>query len=42
MCQNEYNMSHNRNEKTSGVIKVDKEVAYKVEIVLLLRPLAGK
>jgi hypothetical protein len=22
MCQNEYNMSHDRNEKTAGVIKV--------------------
>jgi hypothetical protein len=38
--QNEYNMSHNMNEKIAGVIKVDKERAYKIEIVLLLRPLA--
>jgi hypothetical protein len=30
MCHNEYNMSHDRNEKTVRVIKVDKEVAYKV------------
>jgi uncharacterized membrane protein YheB (UPF0754 family) len=42
MCQNEYNMSHDRNEKTVGVIKVDKEVAYKVEIELLKRQLAEK
>jgi hypothetical protein len=28
MCQNEYNMRHDRNEKTPGIIKVDKEVAY--------------
>jgi hypothetical protein len=42
MCQNEYNMSHDRNDKTAGIIKVDKEVAYKVEIELLRRQLAEK
>jgi hypothetical protein len=42
ICQNEYNMSHDRNRKTVGVIKVDKEVAYKVEIELLKRHLAEK
>jgi hypothetical protein len=42
ICQNEYNMSHDRNRKTVGVIKVDKEVAYKVEIELLKRKLAEK
>jgi hypothetical protein len=42
MCQNEYNMSHDRNEKTAGVIKVDKEVSYKVDIELLKRQLAEK
>jgi hypothetical protein len=42
MCQNEYNMSHDGNEKTAEIIKVDKEVAYKVEIQLLKRQLAEK
>ena len=42
MCQNEYNMSHDRNEKTRGVLKVDQEIAYKVEIELLRRQLADK
>ncbi|KAK2356668.1 hypothetical protein QL285_093996 [Trifolium repens] len=23
MCQNEYNMSHDRNEKTPGILKID-------------------
>ncbi|KAK2383281.1 hypothetical protein QL285_070748 [Trifolium repens] len=31
MCQNEYNMSHDRAEKTPGVLKVDQEIAYKEE-----------
>ncbi|KAK2356624.1 hypothetical protein QL285_093953 [Trifolium repens] len=42
MCQNEYNMSHDRNEKTPGILKVDQEIAYKVEIGLLKRQLAEK
>ncbi|WJX19050.1 hypothetical protein P8452_08784 [Trifolium repens] len=42
MCQNEYNMSHDRNEKTPGILKVDQEIAYKVEIELLKRQLAEK
>jgi hypothetical protein len=42
MCQNEYNMSHDRNEKTAEVIKVDQKVAYKVEIELLKRQLPEK
>jgi hypothetical protein len=40
MCQNEYNMSHDRNAKIAGVILVDKEVAYIVEIELLKRQLS--
>ncbi|KAK2356556.1 hypothetical protein QL285_093885 [Trifolium repens] len=35
MCQNEFNMSHDQNEKTPGILKVDQEIAYKVEIELL-------
>ncbi|KAK2409810.1 hypothetical protein QL285_045212 [Trifolium repens] len=42
MCQNEYNMSHDRAEKTPGILKVDQEIAYKVEIELLRRQLADK
>ncbi|KAK2396597.1 hypothetical protein QL285_058243 [Trifolium repens] len=42
MCQNEYNMSHDRAEKTPGDLKVDQEIAYKVEIELLRRQLADK
>ncbi|KAK2356581.1 hypothetical protein QL285_093910 [Trifolium repens] len=42
MCQNEYNISHDRNEKTPGILKVDQEIAYKVEIELLKRQLAEK
>ncbi|KAK2356481.1 hypothetical protein QL285_093810 [Trifolium repens] len=42
MCQNEYNMSHHRAEKTPGILKVDQEIAYKVEIELLRRQLADK
>jgi hypothetical protein len=42
MCQNKYNMSHDRAEKTPGVLKVDQEIAYKVEIELLRRQLADK
>ncbi|WJX12551.1 hypothetical protein P8452_03041 [Trifolium repens] len=42
MCQNEYNMSHDRAEKTPEVLKVDQEIAYKVEIDLLRRQLADK
>ncbi|KAK2362317.1 hypothetical protein QL285_087390 [Trifolium repens] len=42
MCQNEYNMSHDRNEKMPGILKVDQEIAYKVEIELLKRQLAEK
>ncbi|KAK2389525.1 hypothetical protein QL285_063110 [Trifolium repens] len=42
MCQNEYNMSHDRNENTPGILKVDQEIAYKVEIDLLKRQLADK
>jgi hypothetical protein len=40
MWQNEYNMSHDRNAKIAGVIQVDKEVAYKVEIEQLKRQLS--
>ena len=42
MCQTEYNMNHYRNEKTPGILKVDQEIAYKVEIELLKRQLAEK
>jgi hypothetical protein len=42
MCQNEYSMSHDQNEKTHGILKVDQEIAYKVEIELLKRQLAEK
>ncbi|KAK2382356.1 hypothetical protein QL285_069900 [Trifolium repens] len=35
-------MSHDRNEKTPGILKVDQEIAYKVEIELLKRQLAEK
>ncbi|WJX89261.1 hypothetical protein P8452_71273 [Trifolium repens] len=42
MCQNEYNMSHDRAEKTPGILKVDQDIAYKVEIELLRRQLADK
>jgi hypothetical protein len=42
LTRNECIMSHDRNEKTPGIIKVDKEVAYKVEMELLKRQLAEK
>ncbi|KAK2356675.1 hypothetical protein QL285_094003 [Trifolium repens] len=42
MCQNEYNISHDQNEKTPGILKLDQEIAYKVEIELLKRQLAEK
>ena len=35
-------MSHDRNEKTPGILKVDQEIAYKVEIELLKRQLVEK
>ena len=35
-------MNHDRAEKTPGVLKVDQEIAYKVEIELLRRQLADK
>ena len=35
-------MNHDRAEKTPGVLKVDQEIAYKVEIELLKRQLADK
>ncbi|KAK2356560.1 hypothetical protein QL285_093889 [Trifolium repens] len=42
ICQNEYNISHDRNEKTPGILKVDQKIAYKVEIELLKRQFAEK
>ncbi|KAK2416221.1 hypothetical protein QL285_038636 [Trifolium repens] len=42
MCQNEYNMSHDRAEKTPAILQVDQEIAYKVEIELLRRQLVDK
>ena len=42
MCQNENNMSHDRIDNTPGVLKVDQEIAYKVEIELLRMQLADK
>ena len=38
----EYNMSHDRAKKTPEILKVDQEIAYKVENELLRRQLADK
>ncbi|MCI39674.1 hypothetical protein A2U01_0060906 [Trifolium medium] len=39
MCQNEYNMSNERNTKHAGMLQLDKETAYQKEIELLKRKL---
>jgi GGDEF domain-containing protein len=42
MFQNEYNTNNDRETKQAGMLEVDKETAYKVEIELLKRMLAEK
>ncbi|PNX97143.1 hypothetical protein L195_g020366 [Trifolium pratense] len=39
MCQNEYNMSNDRTSKPAGMLQIDKEAAYQMEIDLLKRKL---
>ncbi|PNY05113.1 hypothetical protein L195_g001552 [Trifolium pratense] len=42
MCQNEYNTTNERCTKMAGMVDIDNETAYKVEIELLRRKLAEK